>query len=42
MIKPIILSMCLAASSLALDARAEDAPQYRYGPVTEVDYIHVE
>ena len=50
--KPIILSMCLAASclaasSLSLSARAEDAhaqdePQYTNGPVTEVDYIHVE
>ena len=52
MIKTIILSMCLAASclaasSLSLSARAEDAhaqdePQYTNGPVTEVDYIHVE
>jgi hypothetical protein len=42
MIKTIILSMCLAASSVSLDARAEDAPKYTYGPVTEVDYIHVE
>jgi hypothetical protein len=46
MIKTIALSLCLAASSLALDARAADAPQssngYSYGAVTEVDYIHVE
>jgi len=52
MMKPIILSMCLAASclaasSLSLSARAEDAhaqdePQYTNGPVTEVDYIQVE
>src|ERR1700693_4929329 len=52
MTKTIILSMCLAASSLSLDARAEDAltrdalaqndRQYTDGPVTEVDYIQVE
>src|SRR5450755_446276 len=42
MIKTIILSMCLAASSLSLNARAEDERQYTDGPVTEVDYIRVE
>jgi hypothetical protein len=42
MIKTIILSMCLAASSLALNARAQDARQYTDGPVTEADYIEVE
>ena len=42
MIKTIILSMCLAASSLSLTARAEDERAYADGPVTEVDYIHVE
>ncbi len=42
MIKTIILSMCLAASSLSLNARAQDERQYADGPVTEVDYIHVE
>jgi hypothetical protein len=42
MIKTIILSMCLAAASLSLSARAEDQRGYSYGPVTEVDYIHVE
>ena len=42
MIKTIILSMCLAASSLSLDARAQKERGYSYGPVTEVDYIHVE
>jgi hypothetical protein len=42
MIKTIILSMCLAASSLSLNARAQDERGYTYGPVTEVDYIHVE
>src|SRR5579863_1997830 len=42
MIKTIILSMGLAASSLSLSARAQDERQYGDGPVTEVDYIHVE
>ena len=52
MIKTIILSMCLAASSLSLDARAQDTltrdalaqndRQYTDGPVTEVNYIQVE
>src|SRR3977135_4360550 len=42
MTKTIILSMCLAASSLARAARAQDARQYTDGPVTEVDYIQVE
>jgi len=42
MIKTIIISMCLAASSLSLSARAQDERQYTDGPVTEVDYIHVE
>ena len=42
MIKTIILSMCLAASSLSLNARAQDERQYADGPVTEVDYIHIE
>jgi hypothetical protein len=47
MIKTLILSVCLAASPLTLDARAQDAPaqderQYALGPVTEVDYIQVE
>jgi hypothetical protein len=42
MIKTIILSMCLAASSLSLNARAQDERAYTDGPVTEVDYIHVE
>jgi hypothetical protein len=42
MIKTIILSMCLAASSLSLDARAQDERQYADGPVTEIDYIRVE
>ena len=42
MIKTVILSMCLAASSLSLNARAQDQRGYTYGPVTEVDYIDVE
>ena len=42
MIKTIILSMCLAASSLSLNARAQDVRQYADGPVTELDYIQVE
>jgi hypothetical protein len=42
MTKTIILSICLAASSLSLNARAEDERQYTEGPVTEVNYIHVE
>ena len=42
MIKTIILSMCLAASSLSLNARAQDGRAYTEGPVTEEDYIQVE
>ena len=42
MIKTIILFLCLAASSLSLNARAQDVRQYSEGPVTEVDYIQVE
>ena len=42
MIKPIILSMCFAASSLSLNARAQDERAYTDGPVTQVDYIRVE
>ena len=42
MIETIILSMCLAAASLSLAARAQDERQYTDGPVTEVDYIQVE
>src|SRR5438270_1928839 len=33
--------MCLAALSLSGNARAEAPRAYSYGPVTEVDYIHV-
>ena len=42
MIKAIILPMCLAASSLSIDARAQDERAYTEGPVTEVDEAHVE
>ena len=42
MIKTIILSICLATSSLSLDARAQDERAYTEGPVTEVNYIQVE
>jgi hypothetical protein len=42
MTKTIVLSMWLAASSLSIAARAQDVRHYSEGPVTEVDYIHVE
>jgi hypothetical protein len=42
MTKTIILFVCLAVSALAPNARAQDVRQYTEGPVTEVDYIHVE
>ncbi len=42
MLKTIILSMCLAASSLSLSADAPAERAYTDGPVTEVDYIRVE
>jgi hypothetical protein len=42
MIKTIVLSMCLAASLLSLDAHAQDVRQYSEGPVTEVNYIQVQ
>jgi hypothetical protein len=42
MTKILVLSACLAASSLALDARAQDVRRYTDGPVTELDYIRVE
>jgi hypothetical protein len=42
MIKTIVLSMGLAASSLSLNARAQDERAYTDGPVTEVDYIRVD
>jgi hypothetical protein len=42
MLKTITLSACLAASSLSLNAYAQDERQFTEGPVTEVAYIHVE
>jgi hypothetical protein len=47
MIKTVILSMCLAASSLSLtasaqNARAQDERAYTDGPVSTVNYIQVE
>ena len=42
MIKTTIGSSCLAALLLSLSAHAVDERQYADGPVTEVDYIHVE
>ena len=42
MIKTTVLSVCLAVSALSPSARAQDVRQYTDGPVTEVDYIHVE
>ena len=47
MMKTIVLSMCLAASSFSLDARAQSAPaqdvrQYTDGPVIQVRYMRVE
>jgi hypothetical protein len=42
MIKTIILSIGLAASSISLETPAQAGRGYSYGPVTEVDYIHVE
>ena len=42
MIRTIVLSTCLAASSLSLNASAQDERQYADGPVTEVAYIRVE
>ena len=41
MIKTIVLSMCLAVSSLSLNAHAQDQRGYSYGPVTQMLYIHV-
>jgi hypothetical protein len=42
MIKTIFLTVCLAASSLSLDARSQDERQYTEGPVTDLSYIQVE
>ena len=42
MIKTVISSVCLAASLLPLNVRAQDVRQYTDGPVTEVSYIQVQ
>jgi hypothetical protein len=42
MIKATTVAMSLAASSLSLNAGAQDARQYSNGPVTNVTYIHVD
>ena len=42
MLKRIVLSMCLAASSLPLNARAQDERRYTEGPITEVNYLQIE
>jgi len=42
MTKAILLSVCVAAFSFSSNACGEDVRQYTEGPVTEVDYIHVD
>src|SRR5579859_960432 len=42
MIRIIGASLLLAASSLPVDAQAQDVRHYRDGPVTEYDYVRVE
>src|ERR1700728_1656754 len=42
MTKTTILSVCLAASSLSLNAGAQDERRYTDVAVTEVAYLHVE
>ena len=42
MTKTIIVSICLAAAALAVDARAADERRYKEGPVTLVQEIAVE
>ena len=42
MVTTLMLSMCVAASSLSPNARAQDVRQYTDGPVTELDYVRVE
>ena len=41
MIKNIVVSTCLAASSLSHSARAQDERAYTDGPVSDVTYIRV-
>jgi hypothetical protein len=42
MIKAPTFSMCLAISALSLNAHAQDQRRYSYGPVMQVNYIHVD
>lgn len=42
MAKTILLSICLVASLLSLNARAQDERPYTDGPVTNVSYVQVE
>src|SRR5215475_11783863 len=42
MTKTIIVSICLAASSLSLNARAQDVRQYTEGRYIQVEYGHFE
>lgn len=42
MTKTLFLIACLGASALSLDARAADKRGYAYGPVTQVNYVHVD
>ena len=42
MIRPILLSVFVAAFSFSVDASAQSGPGYSYGPVTQVLYAHVE
>jgi len=42
MIKAIIVSLGIIASSISFEAHAQNARGYSYGPVTQVDYIKVE
>jgi L-rhamnose mutarotase len=42
MTKTLVLSLSLAASSLAFSAPVQDVRQYTDGPVTEMNYIRVE
>ena len=42
MTQTMLLSIGLALAALSLDAKAEGERGYAYGPVTEVDSIHVE
>ena len=41
-IRDAMVSLCLAASLLSPDARAQDVRKYTDGPVTEADYVEVQ